>query len=367
MRVLLAGGGTAGHVFPAIALAELLQHDRGAAVEFVGSPQGQEARLVPVAGFVFHPVAAEQMPRKISGGALRAPFTALASVRACRPIVARADVVVGMGGYASLPAVLAARWMKKPLVLHEQNAVPGIVNRLAARWARAVAVAFVDAIPRFASRANRTVLTGNPVRERILHVPQRRESLAKEACAELGLDPEVLTVLVSGGSQGALALDRLVAGALPLLEGRADLQLLALTGPGHLADIQTAASSFATPRVRAVEFLERIELAFAIADIALARAGASSVSELAVCGVPSVLIPYPHATENHQEANARELERAGAARVLLQPSLTPHVLASTLTSLLADDEARRRMGAAALAWARPDAAARLADVVVEAA
>jgi UDP-N-acetylglucosamine--N-acetylmuramyl-(pentapeptide) pyrophosphoryl-undecaprenol N-acetylglucosamine transferase len=367
MRVLLAGGGTAGHVFPAIALAERLQRDRDATVEFVGSPQGQEARLVPAAGFVFHAVAAEQMPRKLSAGALRAPFTALASVRACRPIVAQADVVVGMGGYASLPAVLAARWLRKPLVLHEQNAVPGIVNRLAARWARTIAVAFVDAIPRFASRANRTVVTGNPVREQILGVPERRESLAKEACAELGLDPGILTVLVSGGSLGALALDRLVAGAIPLLEGRDDVQVLALTGPGHLADVMTPASSVATPRVRAVEFLERMELAYAVADLALARAGAGNVAELTVCGVPSVLVPYPYASENHQEANARELERAGAATVLLEATLTPQVLASSLATLLADDEARRRMGEAASTWARPEAAARLADVVVEAA
>ncbi|HEV8563570.1 MAG TPA: undecaprenyldiphospho-muramoylpentapeptide beta-N-acetylglucosaminyltransferase [Actinomycetota bacterium] len=367
MRVLIAGGGTAGHVFPAIALAERLERDHGATVEFVGSPRGQEARLVPAAGFEFHAVAAEQMPRKVSAAALRAPFTALASVRACRPIVARADVVVGMGGYASLPAVLAARWMKKPLVLHEQNAVPGIVNRLAARWARSVAVSFTDALPRFSSLAKRTVITGNPVRERVLDVAARRESLAKEACAELDLDPDALTVLLSGGSLGALAVDRLFAGALPLLKGREDLQVLALTGPGHLDVVEGAASSLTTPRVRALEFLERIELAYAVADLALSRAGAGNIAELAVCGVPAVLVPYPHATENHQEANARELERAGAARVVLQGSLTPKVLVSTLTDLLADGEARRRMGAAARAWARPDAAARLADLVVEAA
>jgi UDP-N-acetylglucosamine--N-acetylmuramyl-(pentapeptide) pyrophosphoryl-undecaprenol N-acetylglucosamine transferase len=367
MRVLLAGGGTAGHVFPAIALAERLQGRHGVTVEFVGSAQGQEARLVPIAGFAFHGIAAQQMPRTVSAEALRAPFTALVSVRACRPIVARADVVVGMGGYASLPAVLAARWMKKPLVLHEQNAVPGIVNRLAARWATTVAVSFVDAIPRFASRSNRTVVTGNPVREQILRVPEHREALAKEACAELDLDPGVPTVLVAGGSLGALALDRLVAEAILVLEGRADLQVLALTGPGHLADIQSVASSVTAPRVRALEFLDRMELGYAVADLALARAGAGGVSELAVCGVPSLLVPYPHATANHQEANARELERSGAAAVTLESSLTPRVLASSLTSLLADEEARRRMSAAGLAWARPDAAAHLARVVVEAA
>jgi UDP-N-acetylglucosamine--N-acetylmuramyl-(pentapeptide) pyrophosphoryl-undecaprenol N-acetylglucosamine transferase len=367
MRVLLAGGGTAGHVFPGLALAELLQRDRGAVVEFVGSPRGQEARLVPEAGFEFHAVEAEQMPRELSVRAIRAPFTALTSVRACRPFVERADVVVGLGGYASLPAVLAAGLWRKPLVLHEQNAVPGVVNRLAARWARAIAVTFVDSIPRFGASANRIVVTGNPVRDRVLAVREQRGSLAKEACDELDLDPGALTVLVAGGSLGAVALDRLVAGAIPLFDGRADLQLLVLTGPGHLAEVGDIGSSDATPRVRTVEFLERIELAYAVADVAIARAGAGNVTELAACGLPSILVPYPHATENHQEANARELERAGAAEVLPQTSLTPEMLAAAITSLLADPERMARMGAAAASWARPDAAARLADVVLGAA
>ncbi|MBI3647855.1 MAG: UDP-N-acetylmuramate--L-alanine ligase [Actinobacteria bacterium] len=222
MKVVIAGGGTAGHVFPAIALARRLVEEHDARVTFVGTLVGQEAQLVPAAGFEFHGVSAEQMPRKLSAKVLRAPFTALASVRACRPLVADADVVVGMGGYASLPAVLAARWTRIPLVLHEQNAVPGLANRLAARWARTVALSFADASARLPKV--RTVVTGDPVREAILDVPRSRDALAKEAWEELELEPGRSTIVVIGGSQGALSLDRAVAGAVPLLAGRADLQ-----------------------------------------------------------------------------------------------------------------------------------------------
>ena len=366
MNVLIAGGGTAGHVFPAIALAERLVEDHGARVLFVGAPQGQEAKLVPAAGFEFHAIAAEQMPRTMSVEALRAPFTAIASMRACRPFVMGADVVVGMGGYVSLPAVLAARRAKKALVLHEQNAVLGVANRFASRWANAVGLTFADAAPRL-PRARRTVVTRNPVRARILDVPEHRDALAKEACSELDLDPDVATVMVFGGSQGALAVDRLVAQALPILAGRDDLQLLVLTGPGHLDVVARAASLIENPRVAVLEYLERMELAYAVADLAVSRAGSGNIAELTVCGVPSILVPYPYATENHQEANARELERTGGAKVVLQPELTPERLASAMTELAGNAPTRRAMGAAAAAWAKPDAAARLAAVVAEVA
>lgn len=363
MRVVIAGGGTAGHVFPAVALAEHLRSAHGAAVAFVGSARGQEARLVPAAGFEFHAVAAEPMPRKLSAQAVRAPLTALSSVRTCRPLVADADVVVGMGGYASLSAVLAARWSRRPLVVHEQNAVPGLVNRIASRGAAAIGVGFADAIARFGSRSGRAVVTGNPVRSSILRVAEERDALEKEACAELDLDGDVPTLLVTGGSQGALALDRLLADVLAGWSGRDDVQAIVLAGPGHLGEVGSASS----PRVRVVGFLERMELAYAAADVAVARAGASTTAELTVCGLPMILVPYPHATEDHQRANARELERAGAARVLEQSTLTAPALASAIDALLADRVARDRMADAALAWGRPDAAERLAALVLEAA
>ncbi|MDP9298850.1 MAG: undecaprenyldiphospho-muramoylpentapeptide beta-N-acetylglucosaminyltransferase [Actinomycetota bacterium] len=366
MRTVIAGGGTAGHVFPAIALADVLRRDHGATVSFIGSAQGQEAALVPAAGYGFHPVEAAQLVREVSLRAAIAPLIALRSVRASRPFVEGADVLVGMGGYVSAPAVLAARRARVPVVLHEANAVPGLANRLLSRGARSVGVAFEDATRRFSGHVP-IVVTGNPVRDLIREVPSKREALAAEAVVALGLEAGRATVVVFGGSQGALHLDRAVATAIavPALRDRGDLQLIVLTGPAHLEEMAGASSS-APVRVRAFPFLERIDLACAVADVAVSRAGAGHIAELTVCGIPSILVPYPHATENHQEANARELVRAGAADLVLDRDLTGEVLARRILELVDDLVRRRSMSNRAAAWAKPDAAERLAELVMRA-
>jgi UDP-N-acetylglucosamine--N-acetylmuramyl-(pentapeptide) pyrophosphoryl-undecaprenol N-acetylglucosamine transferase len=252
------------------------------------------------------------------------------------------------------------------VVLHEQNAVPGLATRLLARGARTVAVSFADAAARL-PRGVRTVVTGNPVRSRILEVPARRDALRREALGELDLEDGRTTVVVFGGSLGALHVDRVVAEAIGHLRDRGDLQLLVLTGPRHLEVVRGPASRSMPLRVRALAYLDRMELAYAAADLVVARAGATTIAEVTVCGLPSLLIPYPHATANHQDANARELERAGAAEVLADAGLRADDLAARIVRL-ADDAGRRgAMSAEATAWARPGAAAALAGLVTDAA
>jgi UDP-N-acetylglucosamine--N-acetylmuramyl-(pentapeptide) pyrophosphoryl-undecaprenol N-acetylglucosamine transferase len=225
-----------------------------------------------------------------------------------------------------------------------------------------VALSFADAATRLPRRA-RTVVTGNPVRAAVATVPGRRPELADEARATLDLDPGRTTVCVFGGSQGAQALDRLVVGAAEALGGRGDLQLFVLTGPSNVGLLRDAVERERPLRVRAVGFLDRIELALAVADLAVSRGGSGHLAELTVCGVPAIVVPYPHATENHQEANARELERAGAAQVVIESTLTATELARRIERLV-DDAARRvAMSAAASAWSKPDADRRLADVI----
>ena len=365
MKIVIAGGGTAGHVFPAVALAQELAAG-GHHVVFLGTEEGLEARLLPEAGFDFTPIGAAPLARRLSVATMRAPVTALRSVRACRPLVADADAVVGMGGYVSVPPVLAARREHRPIVLHEQNAVPGLATRLLARGAGAVALSFADAAARLPRRV-RTVVTGNPVRERILAVPASRDALRTEAMAALDLEDGRTTVVVFGGSLGALHIDRVVAGTIEHLRERDDLQLLVLTGPRHLEVVRGPASRSMPLRVRPLPFLDRMELAYAAADAVVARAGATSIAELTVCGLASLLIPYPHATANHQDANARELERAGAAEVLADADLRVDDLAARITRLADEPDRRRAMGECAAAWARPDAAARLAELVVDVA
>jgi UDP-N-acetylglucosamine--N-acetylmuramyl-(pentapeptide) pyrophosphoryl-undecaprenol N-acetylglucosamine transferase len=362
--VLIAGGGTAGHVFPAIALAERLAAEPGVEVVFAGTATGQEARLVPAAGFAFETVEARPLPRELSVGVLATPLAAMRSVGACRRLVERADVVVGMGGYVSAPVGVAAVLRRRPLVLHEQNAVPGLANRALARWARTVCVSFAEARARLPGRT-RVVVTGNPVRSRVLAVARDPERLAAAAFDELGLEPGLRTLVVFGGSQGALRLNTAAAQAIPtLVTRRSDLQVLLLTGPMHERTVLGALGDVA--RVRVLGFLERMELAYAVADLVVARAGAATCAEVSVCGIPAVLVPYPHATGRHQDANARALERAGAAVVVPDAELTAERLTEVVLELLSDPARLSAMAREMRGWSRPEAAEALAREVLAA-
>jgi UDP-N-acetylglucosamine--N-acetylmuramyl-(pentapeptide) pyrophosphoryl-undecaprenol N-acetylglucosamine transferase len=283
-----------------------------------------------------------------------------------------------MGGYVSVPAVLAAWRERTPIVLHEQNAVPGLANRTLARFARAVALSFADASPSFfrgvlgrrpGGRRPTTVVTGNPVRDEVRRVLEDRERLRREALVELDLAEGRRTLVVFGGSQGAVHLDRSAVGACRLLASRADLQVLLITGPAHLESMRTGLDPVPSHGllVRMVGYLDRMELAYALADLVVARAGATSLAEITACGLPSLLVPYPHATANHQEANARALERAGAASVMLDAQVSADSLAARIESLIDHRERMDAMAARSRAFGRPDAADALADLVEEVA
>ncbi|HSL12088.1 MAG TPA: undecaprenyldiphospho-muramoylpentapeptide beta-N-acetylglucosaminyltransferase [Actinomycetota bacterium] len=362
MKVVVAGGGTGGHVTPALAVARRLIDDHGATVRFIGSSTGFEATMVPEAGIEFHGIEVVPLYREVSFRAARAPFVAARSVGRARALIRGADVVLGVGGYASVPAGIAARRERIPLVLHEQNAVPSLSNRVLARWATAIGSTFASAASRF-GRTVRVEHTGNPVRSSILAVPTRRDELATQAREAFRLEADRRTVLVTGGSQGALHLDQVIAAALPALAPR-PVQLVVVTGRDHVAVVADAVERGPSPRVHVAPFLDRIELAYAVADVAVARAGAGSVAELAVCGIPCVLVPYPHATANHQEANARELVAAGGAEMIVDRELSPDALVACILGVMDDDARRRSMAQAMRSWARPDADVRLAELVM---
>ena len=366
LRVLVAAGGTAGHVFPGLAVARRLRDRFDADVRFIGRSDGQEAALVPEAGFRLVTVEARPFVRRVSVAALRAPLTALRAAGRARGVVRGADVVLGMGGYVSVPVSLAAAREHVPLVIHEQNAVLGLANRVAARWAAAVALAFEDASPGV-PRRTAAVVTGNPVRESVLRVPMERPALAKEARKEFQLEVDRRTVVVFGGSQGALHLNQTAVGAARVLSGRSDLQILLITGPVHHERFRREVRPGTGLLLRVEPFVERMELVYACADLAVARAGASSVAELAVSELPALLIPYPYATGRHQEANARALQRAGGASVLLDDQLGPESLADRIIELVDHRERLDVMAKASAAFARPDAAEALATVAAESA
>jgi UDP-N-acetylglucosamine--N-acetylmuramyl-(pentapeptide) pyrophosphoryl-undecaprenol N-acetylglucosamine transferase len=365
--ILVAGGGTAGHVFPAIAVAHELARLADVEPVFVGVPDRLEARLVPEAGFRLHHVDAVQIPRRLSPKLLKVPRTLRAAVRACVEIIDREQAVaaVTFGGYVSFPVDRAAFKRQLPLVLHEQNAVPGLANRVAARWADRVAVTFPGSADRF-RHPERCAVTGDPVRQEILSLD--REARRPAARERFGLRPDRPTLLVFGGSQGARTLNRAIIEAHPRW-GSEDIQVLHAAGralyPEAAKAWQQARSARPELRVELVDFIDDMADAYAAADVVVCRAGATSIAELTVLGLPAALVPYPHATGDHQTANARALEHAGGAVVIDDAELDGEALRAAAEPLLTDPTRYAEVAAASRAFGRPDAATNVARLVLE--
>jgi UDP-N-acetylglucosamine--N-acetylmuramyl-(pentapeptide) pyrophosphoryl-undecaprenol N-acetylglucosamine transferase len=373
-RILIAGGGTGGHVVPALATAAALRAAAGdVEVEFVGTARGLEARLVPQAGWRLHEIEAAPLARRLSSATLRLPVVVARATRTAATLLARPGTAAALvfGGYVSVPLALAAGRTRTPLVVHEQNAVPGIANRLAARWARAVAVTVPASARRF-RRAREVVVTGNPVRPG-LSAAQGGAGRAAAAAA-FGLDPARRTLLVFGGSQGARRINAAIVASAARWPDPGSVQMLHASGRAEHAAARAAwdaalagTSPGRRPLVACVPFLDRMDLAYALADVVVCRAGASTLAELTVLGLPSVLVPYPHATADHQTANARALADAGAAVTIPDAEVDGDRLVGACQPLLADESRRSEMAANARALGRPDAAQALAELVLRVA
>ncbi len=367
-RVIVAGGGTAGHVFPAVAVAsELVRLAPDVEPHFVGVADRLEARLVPDAGFSLHLIEAVAIPRRLAPSLVRVPAGLRSAVRGCEQLITELDAraVVTFGGYVAFPVDRAATRRSVPLVIHEQNAVPGLANRVASRWAQRVAVTFPGSADRF-HHPERAAVTGNPVREDILALD--RDRIRRGARERFGLDPDRPTVLVFGGSQGARSLNRAALHAHGRW-GRDDVQVLHAAGRALYAECATAwEQARATrngPRVRLVDFIEGMADAYAAADVVVCRAGATSIAELTVLGLPAVLVPYPHATGDHQTLNAEALGATGGATVIADGELDGPSLVAAVEPLLSDPERHATMAAASRAFGRRDAAANVARLVLE--
>jgi UDP-N-acetylglucosamine--N-acetylmuramyl-(pentapeptide) pyrophosphoryl-undecaprenol N-acetylglucosamine transferase len=354
VRLLVAAGGTGGHVYPGIAIAEewMRQHP-DSSVTFVGTARGIESKAVPASGFAFRPIEARGFPRRLSPEAFG---SFLAFVRGFGQVAAiikevKPHVILATGGYVSGPAAIWARLLGIPLVLQEQNSVPGAANRWLSLIATEVHISFVESRSYF-RRRNKLKVSGNPIRRSLL---LQDRAGAYEA---LGLDPERRTLLVFGGSHGASSINRAVQGALPLLARVGRLQAIWQTGTQDAEAMAAAAKGAAFP-VRVVPYLDQMDKAYAIADLAICRAGAMTITELTACGVPSILVPYPFAARDHQTQNARGLVDRGAAEMIPDAELSPEDLASRIEALFRDESRLRRMGRSARAFSRTNAAERI--------
>jgi UDP-N-acetylglucosamine--N-acetylmuramyl-(pentapeptide) pyrophosphoryl-undecaprenol N-acetylglucosamine transferase len=355
MRMLVAGGGTGGHVFPGIALAEevVTRHPANDVV-FVGTSRGLEASVVPAAGFPIELVEVRGLKGKGLADTLRnllllptALFRSMRILRKWRP-----DVVVGVGGYASGPVVLAAWLLRIPTAVQEQNAAAGLTNRLLGKVVRAAFTAFPEAASQFPRR--KVYQLGNPIRRTLMENFMRPES-----------SHDAQRLLVFGGSQGAHALNMRVVEALPhLADLRNELRITHQTGARDREQVEKGyrACGF-EPDVR--EFITDMSGAYAGADLVVCRAGATTLAELTVCKKPSILVPFPFAADNHQVQNARSLVDAGAAVMIEERDLTGELLAREIRAILANPERRDRMARAAGRLGSPAAAREIADVCTE--
>ena len=354
MKVMIAGGGTGGHVYPGIAVAEELMRLRPRAeVVFVGGRRGLEAQAVPESGFRIRYIMTRGFPRRAWWrwpAALMA--NAVGLIQAVWVVASeRPDAVLGTGGYVSGPVAMAAWMLGRPLLLQEQNSIPGRANRWLARVADEVHLSFTEARAYF-GRKDHLKVTGNPVRAHILGGDRG------QALKAFNLAEGRPTLFIFGGSRGAHRINQAALDAMRRLKGRVDLQFILQTGredfewaKGVVADEQLPA--------RVLPFLRDIHLAYAVADLVVCRSGAMTLAEIAACGIPTILVPYPYAAHNHQEVNARNLVERGAAALVMDRELDGERLANEIAHLLADRQTLRRMSANARTFARLDAAERI--------
>ncbi|GAB3657722.1 undecaprenyldiphospho-muramoylpentapeptide beta-N-acetylglucosaminyltransferase [Nocardioides korecus] len=357
LRVLLAGGGSAGHTSPLLATAEALRRlVPDVEITALGTARGLETRVVPEAGYPLELVPPVPLPRKVGADLARVPGRLRGALNATLEVLDRVqpDVVVGFGGYVSVPAYLAARRRGLPIVVHEGNALPGVANKLGARLTRHVATSFPGTELRHAT------CTGLPVRRMISTLD--RAALRAQARAEFGLDADAPTLLVTGGSQGARRLNRSVAAAAPALAA-AGVQVLHVVGPAGEATPETVPGG---PAYVVVPFVSRMDLAYAAADAVLCRAGSNTVTEVSGVGLPAVYVPLPIGN-GEQALNARPVVDAGGGLLVSDAALTPEWVAANLPALLTDPARLAAMSAAATGVIPLDADERLAQVVLAAA
>ncbi|MDA8077658.1 MAG: undecaprenyldiphospho-muramoylpentapeptide beta-N-acetylglucosaminyltransferase [Nitrospiraceae bacterium] len=359
MKVIIAGGGTGGHLFPGLALAEeFKRRDSATEVVFVGTEHGIEARIIPREGYPLKFLRAEGLV----GGSLlkkaRSTFKLLLAMFDAGRILreTRPDIVIGVGGYASGAIVLMAHLKSLPTLIHEQNSIPGLTNKVLGKFVRGVCVTYQESISSFPM--GKAYLTGNPIRPRIL----RGE---REAAFRLfSLDEKLFTVFVFGGSSGARSINRTMVDALNhLADLRDKVQFLHQTGDRDYENIREAYRK-AGVRGTVAPFIYQMPEAYAAADVVVSRAGATTLAEITAIGKPAILIPYPHAAGRHQEFNALKLREMGAALMLMEHELTGEALARQIRDLYDNESLRNEMQKTSRGLGRPDACARIVDIAL---
>ena len=359
-RVIISGGGTGGHIFPAIAIADALKRmDAKTEILFVGANGKMEMTKVPEAGYEIKGLNIVGIQRRLTLKNLSVPFKIIQSLKKAREIIREfsPQVAVGVGGYASGPLLRAAANKGIPTLIQEQNSFPGITNRLLAKKAKKICVAF-EGMNRFFPD-DKLVLTGNPVRKHVIQLKGKRE----RALNHFGLDPNKKTLLIIGGSLGARTLNNSVLNSLDLIE-QSDIQVLWQTGKFYYDNASQLATNYGYEGLKALEFIREMDLAYASADLTISRAGAMSISELCLTHMPSILVPSPNVSEDHQTKNAMALVEKGAA-LLVKDEDAERVLIQNAIDLIRNHEELKAMSLKTGELAIENAAEKIAHEIID--
>lgn len=358
MRIVISGGGTGGHIYPALALIrEMKKESKNVEFLYIGTEQGLEKNIVQRENIPFKSIHITGFQRKLSFENIKTILRFLSGVRDCKKIIKdfRADVVIGTGGYVCGPVVYAGSRLKIPTIIHEQNSVPGLTNKFLSRYVDKIAVCFEDAKQFFPE--GKTVLTGNPRASEV----QGKDGL--KGRESVGLKPGIPAVLIFGGSRGARPINEAVIKALSEFAAK-PYQVLYITGDVHYENVQKEVQLIGNPENVVIKpFIHNMPEVLSGMDLVVSRAGATTLAELTSLGIPSILIPSPYVTNNHQEKNARVLSKHGAAQLLLENELTGNKLIESIDRILLDQNRLNAMKKASKELGMPDAAQKLSKII----
>ena len=363
MRVVVSGGGTGGHIYPALAFMRYLEKQENVEYLYIGTKRGLESKIVPQAGYAFESIKIEGLKRSLSLENLKTAYYMVTSVIKARKILKefKPDVVIGTGGYVCAPVLFAASLLKIPTIIHEQNSVAGVTNKFLAKWVNKIAICFDDVKKDFASYSDKVVLTGNPRGQEVVEIKKNPEYLAS-----IGVQTDLPIVVIFGGSRGSERMNEVFVEAL---EGFADknYHVIMVTGEVHYDKInnQITKSGKSLPNVSVFPYIKDMPQLFQNVDLVVCRSGATTLTELTALGLASVLIPSPYVTNNHQEANARSLVDQGAASMILEKELNAQTMLASIDEILLDSQKKEAMASSAKTMGITDASVRLTSMIHE--
>ena len=363
MNIMISGGGTGGHIYPALTIYKTLETMVDANFLYVGTERGLESRIVPKEGIPFTTLPVQGLQRKLSLDTLVTAGKTLSSLWKANQLISdfKPDIVIGTGGYVCGPLLLAAALRGIPTLIQEQNVVPGITNKILSRFVDVVAVGYEEAAPHF-PRAKKVIYTGNPGRPSV--VTANRE----EARAYFGLQEDQTAILVAGGSRGARSINTAMQAVHEHYKGREDIKIIHATGTDEYRRVCEGLGipeeDVYSPTSHIVPYLDNMDMAMAASDMAIFRSGAIGLAELAVRGIPSILIPYPYAAADHQTFNAKAFVDAGASTMIVDKELNGTRLLQAVDAMLADQRCRKRMAEATLQLGKPEAAIEIAKLAL---